>query len=232
MLGGSRLLTALLLLLIGTAALVYAEDSRAGDSTAPSATPGPPKAKVAPVEDVVQGHKIIDRYRYLENANDPDTKLYVEQELSYTRTILEPLPGRDKINARLSQLLEIGTVGAPQMGGKYYFHTRREGNKNQAVLYVREQVNGQDRVLVDVNKMSTDGTVALDWWFAAEDGKYVAYGTSASGSEESTLHLIETATGQVLPDTIDPTRFPNVAWMKDSSGFYSTRHPKKAKVPT
>src|SRR4029077_12368822 len=112
MLGGSRLLTAFLVLLIGVVALVYAEDSRAGDSTAPSATSGPPKAKVAPVEDTVQGHKIVDRYRYLENPNDPDTKLYVEQELGYTRAILDPLPGRDKINARLSQLLEIGTVGA------------------------------------------------------------------------------------------------------------------------
>ena len=235
MLGGSRLLTAFLFLLIGVVALVYAEDSRAGDPAAPSATPGPPKAKVAPVEDTVQGHKIVDRYRYLENPNDPDTKLYVEQELSYTRTILDPLPGRDKINARLSQLLEIGTVGAPEMGGKYYFHTRREGNQNQPILYVREglngALNGDDRVLVDVNKMSADGTVALDWWFAAEDGKYVAYGTSASGSEESTLHIIESATGKVLPDTIDRTRFASVAWMKDSSAFYYTRHPKKGEVP-
>jgi len=235
MLGGSRLLIAFLILLIGVVALVYAEDSRAGDSAAPSSAAGPPKAKVAPVEDTVQGHKIVDRYRYLENPNDPDTKLYVEQELSYTRAILDPLPGRDKINARLSQLLEIGTVGAPQMGGKYYFHTRREGNQNQPILYVREGLNGglndEDRVLVDVNKMSADGTVALDWWFAAQDGKYVAYGTSASGSEESTLHIIESATGKVLPDTIDRTRFASLAWMKDSSAFYYTRHPKKGEVP-
>jgi len=239
MLGGSRLLTFFLILLIGVIALVYAEDSPAEDSTAPSGLAGPPKAKVAPVEDTVQGHKIVDRYRYLEDPNDPDTKLYVEQELSYTRAILDPLPGRDKINARLSQLLEIGTVGAPQMGGKYYFHTRREGNQNQPILYVREGVNSglndglnrEDRVLVDVNKMSTDGTVALDWWFAAEDGKYVAYGTSASGSEESTLHIVESATGKVLPDTIERTRFASVAWMKGSSAFYYTRHPKKGEVP-
>ena len=229
--GGSRLLIGIFGLSISICALAIVENSAAADSTTPSTPAGPPKAKVEPVEDTVQGHKIVDPYRYLENANNPDTRLYVEHELSYTKSILDPLPGRDKINARLSQLLEIGTVGAPQMGGKYYFHTRREGNQNQAVLYVREQVNGQDRVLVDVNKMSTDGTVALDWWFAAEDGKYVAYGTSASGSEESTLHLIETATGQVLPDTIERTRFASVAWLKDSSGFYFTRHPKKGDVP-
>jgi prolyl oligopeptidase len=223
------------MLLIGVVALVYAKDSRTADSTVPSVSSGPPKAKVAPVEDTVQGHKIVDRYRYLENPNDPDTKVYVEQELSYTRTLLDPLPGRDKINARLAQLLAIGTVGTPQMGGQFYFHTRREGNQNQPILYVREGMNGavneKDRMLVDVNKMSRDGTVALDWWYASEDGKYVAYGTSASGSEESTLHIVETATGKVLPDRIEHTRFGGVAWMKDSSAFYYNRNPKKGEVP-
>ena len=255
MLGGSRLLSAFLILFFGAAAVMFAEDSPAGDSasssaasaasspfvsassgaSAPSVASGPPKAKVEPVEETVQGHKIVDRYRYLENANDPDTKAYVAAELSYTRSILDPLPGRAKINARLSQLLEIGAVGAPAMGGKYYFHTRRDGNQNQPVLYVREGANGalnaEDRVLVDANKMSSDGTVALDWWFSSEDGKYVAYGTSASGSEESTLRIVETATGKLLPDTIDRTRFTSLAWMKDNSGFYYTRNPKKGEVP-
>ncbi|MGA6986673.1 MAG: prolyl oligopeptidase family serine peptidase [Terriglobales bacterium] len=224
------MLTAFLILFIGVVALVFAEDSGAGNS-APSTPSGPPKAKIAPVEDTVQGHKIVDRYRYLENANDPDTKLYVEEELSYTRSMLDPLPGRDKINARLSQLLEIGTVGAPQMGGKYYFYTRREGNQNQPILYVREGVNGDDRVLVDVNRMSADGTVALDWWYASEDGKYVAYGTSPSGSEISTLRVIETASGKLLPDAIERTRAASLAWKRDNSGFFYTRYPKKGDVP-
>jgi len=162
MTGGFRLLAFFIFMLTGAAVMVWA-----ADAAAPS---GPPKAKVAPVEDTVQGHKIVDRYRYLENGDDPDTKQYVEQELAYTRSLLDPLPGRDRINARLSQLLTIGTVGAPQIGGKYYFYTRREGNQNQPVLYVREGLNGTDRVLVDVNKMSTDGTVALDWWFPTDDG--------------------------------------------------------------
>ena len=226
MLGGLRLLTVFLILLIGVVALVYA-----GESAVPSISAGPPKAKVAPVEDVVQGHKIVDRYRYLENPNDPDTKLYVEQELSYTRTILDPLPGREKINARLSQLLEIGSVGTPQMGGKDYFHTRREGNQNQPVLYVREGLNGDDRVLLDVNQLASDGTVALDWWYASEDGKYVAYGTSPGGSEVSTLRVIETATGKLLPDWIERTRAASLAWKHDDSGFFYTRYPKKGDVP-
>jgi prolyl oligopeptidase len=228
--GGSRLLISLLIFL-GVVALVHAEDSGTGHSTTLSVSAVPPKAKVAPVEDMVQGHKIVDRYRYLEDPNDPDTKLYVEQELGYTRALLDPLPGRDKINARLAQLLAIGSVSAPQMGGKYYFYTRREGNQNQPILYIREGLNGDDRVLVDVNKLAADGTTALDWWFASDDGKYVAYGTSASGSEISTLRVIETASGELLPDAIERTRAASLAWKHDNSGFFYTRYPKKGEVP-
>ena len=223
--GGFRVVLLSLLFFVGVAglALVKAEDIPVSS--------GPPRAKVEPVEDTVQGHKIVDPYRYMENANDPDTKRYVEQEMAYTRSILDPLPGRDKINARLSQLLTIGTIGVPQIGGKYYFYTRREGQQNQPVLYVREGLNGTDRALVDVNKLASDGTVALDWWYPSEDGKYVAYGTSPSGSEESTLHIVESATGKLLSDTIERTRYTSIAWMHDSSAFYYTRHPKKGEVP-
>jgi prolyl oligopeptidase len=203
----------------------------AADSAKPDTRIGPPKVKVEPVEDTIQGHKIVDPYRYMEDADNPDTQAYVRDELAYARRILDPLAGRDKINARLEELLAIGTIGAPQLGGHYYFYTRREGTQNQPVLYVREQVNGTDRVLVDANQMAADGTVALDWWFPSEDGKYVAYGISASGSEESTLHIIETASAKALPDSIERTRFASVAWKNDSSGFYYTRHPHKGEVP-
>ena len=226
------MLIVFLILCIGAVAMVATKHSPAADSSAPAR---PPKAKVVPVEDSVQGHKIVDPYRYLENPDDPDTRLYVEQELAYTRSILDPLPGRDKIHARLSQLLAIGTVGAPQMGGNYYFHTRREGNQNQPVLYVREGQNGAlnepDRVLLDVNKLAADGTIALDWWYASDDGRYVAYGTSPGGSEISTLRVLETASGTLLPDSIERTRAASLAWKPDNSGFFYTRYPKKGDVP-
>ncbi len=244
MFGGLRLFTFFLVLSIAVAGLVMVKQSLAEDSTPSSnISGGLPRAKVAPVEDTVQGHKIVDPYRYLENPDDPDTKLYVEQELNYTKSILDPLPGRDKINARLSQLLQIGSVGAPQMGGRYYFYTRRDGHQNQPVLYVREGkdggtdggtkdggAKGEDRVLLDINKLAADGTIALDWWYASEDGKYVAYGTSPGGSELSTLRIIETASGKLLPDTIDRTRAASLAWKHDNSGFFYTRYPKKGEV--
>jgi prolyl oligopeptidase len=224
--GGRRLFCTFACLLLFAMA-ISAEDNSAPTASAPTA---PPKAKTDAVEDTIQGHKISDPYRWLEDPTSPATQEFVREELAYTRSILDPLAGREQIQKRLTQLLSIGTITAPQVAGPYYFYTRREGTQNQPILLVRNGVHGEDRVLVDVNKLAADGTVALDWWFPSEDGKYMAFGTSSSGSEESTLHLIESATGKILSDTIDRTRFASIAWKKDDSGFYYTRHPRKGDV--
>ena len=210
------------------AGAVWAEDPSSAVVAAPAA---PPKAKVEIVEDTFPGHKIRDSYRWLEDADSPATQEFVRQELAYTRGILDPLPGRSQIHQQLTELLSIGNIGTPQVGGKYYFYVRREGAQNQPVLLVRKGIHGKDRALVDVNLLSADGTVALDWWSPSDDGKYVAYGTSSGGSEESTLRIVETTNGKVLTDTIDRTRHANVAWKKDNSGFYYGRNPKKGDVP-
>ena len=207
------------------AGVVLAAD---GASSTPAA---PPKARVEVVEDTLNGHHVADSYRWLEDPDSAETQEFVGAELAYTRGILDPLPGRNRINQELTELLAIGSIGTPQVGGKFYFYVRREGTQNQAVLLVREGIQGKDRALVDVNQMSSDGTVALDWWAPSDDGKYVAYGTSAGGSEESTLRIIETSSGKLLPDSIDRARHANVAWKKDNSGFYYGRTPKKGDVP-
>ncbi len=190
----------------------------------------PPETKQQPVTDDYFGQKVVDPYRWLEDGSTPETQQWVSAQLAYTRSILDKLPGREKLHDRIEQLLEIGNLGETQVGGDYYFHTRRDGKQNQPVLYVRQGVDGKDEVLVDANQLSKDGTIALDWWHVSHDGRYVAYGTSESGSEMSTLHVIETATRKLLPDVIERTRAASLAWKPDDSGFYYTRYPKKGDV--
>src|SRR5947208_15268483 len=105
----------------------------------------------------------------MEDSNSPATEEYVREQLAYTRSILDPLPGRAQIHERLKELLSIGTIGTPQIGGKYYFYTRREGSQNQPALLVGEGVYGKDRPVVDGGQMDTDGTIALGWWVHCED---------------------------------------------------------------
>ncbi|HEV2990368.1 MAG TPA: prolyl oligopeptidase family serine peptidase [Candidatus Angelobacter sp.] len=197
----------------------------------PSKMTSPPKAKVENVIDDYHGHKIADPYRWLENSRSADTQRFVEEQNAYTRQTLDEVPGRDKLRARIEQLLTIGSVSTPRVRDHYYFYTRREGHQNQPIIYMREGLHGKDRVLFDVNALAPDGTIALDWWFPSHDGKYVAYGTSPNGSEISTLRVIETASGKLLPEQIERTRAASVAWLPDNSGFYYTRYPRPGDVP-
>src|SRR5206468_1759280 len=109
MAGGFRLLW----MFAGLAGTMMVAMASAGDGSSASTTPpaGPPKVKVDVVEETLHGHKIADPYRWLEDAGSADSQEYVRQELAYTRSILDPLPGRDQIHQRLSQLLSIGTIG-------------------------------------------------------------------------------------------------------------------------
>ena len=217
-----------------SAALLFTATAPAqiGNSSTPSTMniPKPPTTRQQPVTDDYFGHKVVDPYRWLEDGSAPETQQWVAEQLAYSRSILDKLPGRDQLHASIEHLLEIGNLGETQPGGDYYFHTRRDGKQNQPILYVRKGVDGKDDVLVDANQLSKDGTVALDWWQPSHDGKFVTYGTSQSGSEMSTLHVIETATHKLLPDTIERTRAASIAWKPDNSGFYYTRYPKPGEV--
>src|SRR5258708_1667737 len=192
-------------------------------------TVGPPKTEVRALSEEWHGTKVVDNYRWLEDGDSAETRKWVAEEMAYTRGVLDPLAG-EGIHKRLTELLHIGEIGVPKVGGKYYFYMRRDGAQNQAVLYVREGIDGKDRVLVDVNLLAADGTVALDWFWPSEHGKYLAYGTSSSGSEMSTLHVVENKAGNLLPDAIERTRAASVAWSLNNSGFYYTRYPKKGDV--
>jgi prolyl oligopeptidase len=191
----------------------------------------PPKAEVNVVVDDYHGHKVSDPYRWLEDAQSPQTKRFVDQQNAYTQRVLDAVPGKERLRARLEQLRTIGRLSSPQPVGKYYMYEKREGQQNQPVIYVREGLNGKDRSLIDVNSLAPDGTIALDWWYPSYDGKYVAYGTSPNGSEISTLRVIETATGKLLPEQIWRTRAAGLAWLPDNSGFYYTKYPRPGDVP-
>ena len=194
-------------------------------------TPKPPETPVHVVTDTMHGRQIADPYRWLEDSTSSETKQWTEAQLAYTRKIIDARPDRKEIRDRLHTLLETSEITPPEVRGNYFFYTKREGDQNQPVLFVREGVDGTDRVLLDPNKLSSQGIVALDWYHPSQDGKYVAFGTSPGGSEISTLQVIETNTGKMLGEEIGRCRFADVEWLPDNSGFYYTKYPRPGDVP-
>jgi prolyl oligopeptidase len=224
-----RLLICFIFVVVST--MMIAQNQKFAPNEPSSKVTPPPKARVDVVVDDYHGHKIADPYRWLEDAHSSETQQFVAEQNAYSQQMLDAIPGRDKLRARLEQLLSIGRIEAPEPAGNYYFYEKREGQQNQPIIYVREGLNGKDRSLVDVNSLAPDGTIALDWWYPSHDGKYVAYGTSPNGAEISTLQIIETATGKLLPEKIWRTRAASLAWLPDNSGFYYTRYPRPGDVP-
>ena len=164
-------------------------------SQAKAPSPYPP-TKIDPVVETIHGVEIVDPYRWLEDGASPAVKEWTEKENAYTQSVLDKLPGRDKIHARLSQLLDIGSLSTPEPAKGKYFYTKRDGKQNQPILYVRDGLHGKDRVLLDPNELDKEGTTALDWWYPTRDGSLLAYGLSTNGSEQSTLHIRDVASGK------------------------------------
>src|SRR5256885_5106506 len=186
--------------------------------------------------ETLHGVRVAGPYRWLEDGDSAEVRAWTDRENYSTRQVLDAIPFREKLKAEATELLQIGYVGAPAIrttktGVQRYFHTRREGAQNQPTLYVRDGVNGKDRVLVDVASLSDDGTTSMDWWFPSRDGDLLAWGKSESGSEESVLYIRDVLTGKELADKIPHTKYSSVAWMPDAKGFYYSRHPEPGTVP-
>ncbi len=181
--------------------------------------------------DLLHGETIPDPYRWLEDGESPETRAWTERQNALTEAYLAAIPSRETIRRRLDELLAIGALSVPAPVRGRYFYQRRDGRQNQPVLYVRDGVEGEDRVAIDPNALDPAGTTALDWFYPSDDGRLLAYGLSQDGSEQSVLHLLEVDSGRLLPDRIPRTRSADLAWLPDGSGFYYTRYPAPDEVP-
>ncbi len=190
-----------------------------------------PATRSEAVVETLHGESVADPYRWLEDGDSAETNAWTEAQNRFTATYLERIPSRAAIRARLEQLLSIGVLSAPTPVGGRYLYQRRDGRQNQPVLYVRDSLQGPDRVAVDPNALNAAGTTALDWYHPSENGRLLAYGLSENGTEESTLHVLDLETGRILPDRISRTRAADVAWLPDAGGFYYTRYPEPGTVP-
>jgi prolyl oligopeptidase len=187
----------------------------------------PPATKSDPVVDVLHGHEVVDRHRWLEGDNSdpaemgkvtPEVAAWTDAQNAYTRSVLDTLPGRRALEDRLRPLMEVGTVSAPVVRGNRYFYSRREGSQNQPVIYWRERYRGGDRTLIDPAQLDATGLTTVTWISPSNDGRRVAYGTYRAGDENTTLHMLDVDSGARL-DLEIPNKTQAAQWLPDDSGF-------------
>jgi prolyl oligopeptidase len=187
-----------------------------------------PETKRIGVVETHFGQTVSDSYRWLENdiRNDTDVAAWVKAQNGVTTAYLQRLPGRDIFRARMTALFDHETVTVPQMRGARYFYTRNAGLENQAVLFVRDGLNGKERTVIDPNGWAEDGATALAEWSASVDGSHLAYAVQDGGTDWRTINILDVTSGKVLDDTVKWARFTEISWARDGFGFFYSRYPK------
>jgi len=183
-----------------------------------------PKAQKGDVVDVYHGVKIPDPYRSLEDPDSPETRAWIEAENKVTYGYLNEIPERAEIKKRLTQIWDYEKYYLPWKKGGRYFFEKNDGLQNQDVLYTVKSLDGTPRVLVDPNKLSEDGTVALRGLSVSEDGKLLAYALSKAGSDWQDWYVRDIDTGRDLTDHLEWVKFSGASWTKDSKGVFYSRY--------
>jgi prolyl oligopeptidase len=180
-----------------------------------------PETKTGSQVDDYFGTKVADPYRWLENDTAAETEAWVEAENKVTEDYLSRIPFRQKIKDRLTELLDYPKYGAPQQDGEWFTFYKNDGLQNQAVLYVQQGEKGSPEVLLDPNKLSKDGTVALQATAFSKHQKYFAYAASASGSDWQEISIMDFATKKLLDEKLDYVKFTGMSWKGDEGFYYS-----------
>ncbi len=172
------------------------------------------------------GTAVPDPYRWMEEIDSSQTRAWVESEAALSHNYLSAIPARTPIYNHLRGIYNYEKQSAPFHFGSHYFVTHNTGLQNQSVIFTSNGLHGAPRVLIDPNKLSSDGTVSIGGTSYTDDGSLVAYGLQSSGSDWEIWHIRNVVTGQDMPDVLQWTKFSGIAWLKDKSGFYYERYPE------
>ena len=185
-----------------------------------------PLTRRVPIVETQFGVPVADPYRWLENdvRTDPEVKDWVDAENRVTDGFLATLPARAALRSRLTELLNYERYTGIQKKGGHYFYARNSGLQNQAVLYVRDRIDGPERVLIDPNSWSKDGATALAEWQPNEQGTKLLYAIQDGGTDWRTLKVRDIATSKDSRDEIKWSKFTDLTWAKDGRGFYYARY--------
>lgn len=177
-----------------------------------------PETERTNVNDTLWGEVVADPYRWLENDTSAATAQWVEAQNTVTNSYLADIPFREALRNRLNEVSQYATESMPwKKNGKYYFY-RNDGVQNQSVLYEKESLDAEARMILDPNALSEDGTVALSSVEISPDGKYLAYAISRSGSDWNEVFVMDLNTLELLPDHVEWIKFSPITWYND--GFY------------
>ncbi len=184
----------------------------------------PPVAPVTDTADTLHGVVVKDPYRYFENGKTPDVQAWYQGQGEFARSQLDRIAVRDTLEKRLTALTSgnrDAVAGLERMAGDKIYYVKRPKGERQFKLAMREGLQGLERILVDPEQAAKATGIphAINYFVPSWDGKYVAYGMSAGGSEDASLYILEVATGKTVGEPIPRVHSDLVHWLPDSKSL-------------
>jgi len=183
----------------------------------------PPETNIVEAVDTLHGVDIVDPYRWLEDQKSPETREWISAQNAYTDSVLGSLSGRDELKALAARLIKIDTIGIPTERGGRYFLTKRSADQELSVIYMRQGLDGEDKVLIDPHPMSEDKTTNVNLQDISHDGTLLAYGIRKGGEDELEIRFMDVDSLKDLPDVLPRGLYFGVSIMPDKKGFFYTK---------
>jgi prolyl oligopeptidase len=193
------------------------------------ALPAPPPVKAAPVTDEYASTgsaapvRVTDDYRWLEDAQSPETRAFIAAQNAYTQSYLDQVKSLPQVREQMTSLLRVDVTGIPtERGGKYFF-SKRLASENQSSIYVRKGLHGNDDRLIDANTLSADQNTSVTMLDLNEDGSLLAAGERVGGADELEVHFLHTETREYSVDVLPSARYYGVQLSPDGKGVYYSK---------
>ena len=183
-----------------------------------------PKTKTVDLVETLHGHQVPDPYRWMEDLEGDEIRQWIEAQNDLTFGYLKQSPLREKLQSRMTELWNYEKYSPPVKHAGRYFFSYNDGLQNQDALYWMADLGAEPKLLLDPNKLSEDGTVALSGAAVSRDGKYLAYGLSDAGSDWQTWRVRWVDTGEDLEDRVAWVKFSGASWDADTAGFFYSRY--------
>ena len=191
--------------------------------------PAPPAVEAQPVTDEYSSAdsslpvKVTDPYRWLEDAHSPQTRAFIDAENAYTAKYFAQVQMLPETEAQLAKLMRVDTVSVPMERGDRLFFSKRLAEENQASVYVRSGLHGQNRKLIDGNTLSADGNTSVNILGVTQDGAVLSYGVRVGGADEGAVHFLDTESGKELYQPLPSARYYGVDVAPDKKGVYYSK---------
>ena len=185
----------------------------------------PPQTREIEHYDEYHGIKVLDSYRWLEDFTSDEVKAWVSKQNFFTESFLSN-DFRDEIQKDLESIWTSEYLSTPFVIKNKTFFYFNNGYWQQNKLMVKDCDSCKERVLIDPNLFSDDGTVAMSAASVSPDSNWLAFSISDGGSDWKIWKIMNINSGQFMDEELNWSKFSSAEWSPDSLGFFYKKYPQ------